>query len=201
MRFFKGRKRRKEIERLVKFRQGKARIQQFIRKSNEAKRRYWKLGRKALELGDRAQFRQIAKAYLWTTKQIRQWERYLLMLETLEARRDQAASTTSFIESLQALSDSIMANADPGDLAKMQEKMEEALQRAATMEETLEAVMDSSADVIFPEVEESDEEIAGIERMMAKEIEEGAEGTLDEQIERGIEELEKAMRAERETKS
>ncbi len=194
MRYFENRRKRREIERSIRFRQGKSRIVQFIRKGQESRKRYWQLGEKALQLGDKGQFNQIAKAYLWTVQQTSQWERYLLMLETFEARRDQMAATTSYLESMGALSKSIMAGADPAQLSRMQHDLEAALGRAQSMEESLSAVMDQSADVLFPAVEGEDEEVGDLERMMLGETKHGEQSRLDGRIEEGIARLEEAMR-------
>ncbi|MCK4413827.1 MAG: Snf7 family protein [Candidatus Eisenbacteria sp.] len=199
MRLLENRRKRKEIERSVRFRQGKSKIQSFIRKGQEARKRYWKLGEKALRLGDKVQFRQIARTYLWTVQQTQQWERFLLMLETFEARRDQMTATSAFIDSMGALSKSIMAGADPAQLAKMQTDMEMALGRAQCMEESLAAVMDSSAEVLFPEGE-GEEDVQDLEHMILDEAKHGESAELDRRIEAGIAQLEETMRQSIEAK-
>jgi len=193
MKYWENRKKRKEIERNLRFRQGKSRIQQFIRKGQESRKRYWQLGQKALQLGDKKQFRQIAKAYLWTIEQTHQWERFLLMLETFEARRDQMAATGAYIDSMGALSKSILAGADPVQLARMQQDLEMALGRAECMEEGLSAVMDQSAEVLFPTAVDEDQEVGDLEKLMTGEARHQEDSVLDQRIEEGIAKLEQAM--------
>lgn len=196
MKFLENRRKRKEIERNVRFRQGKARIKQILAKNEATKRRFWKLGQDALELGNQKQFRQIAQAYLWTLQQIKQWKNFLLMMETFEARRDQMAATGEYLKSMSALSASIMTGADPAQLAQMQQDMEMALGRAATMEESLAAVMDTSADMIFPasDQEDEDEEIANLEKMMLGEVKHSEHAKVDARIEEGIAKLAEDIR-------
>ena len=62
--FLERRRQNKEIEREVKFRQGLGKVRNYVDKCNKAQKRYWELGKRALKLGDKQQFENIAKAYL-----------------------------------------------------------------------------------------------------------------------------------------
>jgi len=78
MALFEGRRQTREIQRELQFRKGKARVNGYIQKCQQSRKKYWELGKKALKLGDKRQFQQIAKAYQWTLEQLNRWERYLL---------------------------------------------------------------------------------------------------------------------------
>lgn len=187
----------KEIKREMKFRRGKARINRYIQKSQEAKKKYWELGKKALKLGDRRQFQQLARAFQWTLEQINRWERYLIQLETVAARRDQVSATAEFMNSMKALSKSMLAGVSPEKIADMQVDLEKALAKAETLEETLDVVMDSSSDAIFASGELSEESIGEIEKaMMGETVHEEKVEAVDTKIDEGLKRIEDEMRKE-----
>lgn len=191
---WKKREETKEVEREVQFRRGLARVRNYISKCQKSKKRYWKLGKRVLQLGDQQQFRQIARTYLWTTEQIDRWERYLLQLETVAARRDQVKATSEFMKSISALSQSMMAGASEEDVAKMQVELEKAIARSEMLEETMAMVMDASSETVFGSEELSEEAVDRIESAMteAAEVEEGE--AFNAKIEEGLRQIGEAMR-------
>jgi hypothetical protein len=192
-----GRRQKKEIEREVRFKQGLSRVRSYLQKCNQAQKRYWELGKRALKLGDRQQFENIARAYLRTGDTMARWERYLLAMETVAIQRDQVKSTSEFAGSMKALSDSMMIGAKPEDITKMQVELERALARARTLDETLAAVMDATSDTIFSAEGLSEDSLKEIERAMRGEVEyEVGEAAVDERIARGLQRIEEEMRKE-----
>lgn len=173
-----------------------ARVRGYINRCQKSKKRYWELGKRALQLGDQQQFRQIARTYLWTMEQIDRWERYLLQLETVAARRDQVKATTDFMKSITALSESMMAGASEEDVAKMQVELEKAVARSEMLEETMQMVMDASSETVFGSEELSEEAVERIQEAMmeAAELEEGE--TFDAKMEEGLRQIEEEMRKE-----
>jgi len=199
--WWENRRRTKEIERDIESRRGKAQIRRHIKKQNEVKKKLWGLGRRALELGDQRQFRQIGKHYLWTLDDIKRWERYLLAFETIEARRDQARSMAEFMRSVQAMSQSMLANASPKAIAETERDLQLGIARAQDLEQTLDYLMDFTEDTIFGMEEVGDEDvetaIRELERAMAEEGEAGtatADEVLDARIEEGLRQIEAEMR-------
>ena len=192
-----GRRQKKEIEREVRFKQGLSRVRSYVQKCNQAQKRYWELGKRALKLGDRQQFENIARAYLRTGDTMARWERYLLAMETVSIQRDQVKSTGEFAESMKALSDSMMVGAKPEDITKMQVELERALTRARTLDETLAAVMDATSDTIFSAEGLSEDSLKEIETAMRGEAEyEVGEAAVDERIARGLQRIEEEMKKE-----
>ena len=200
--WLENRRRTKEMERDIQARRGKAQIRRHINKQKAMADKLWNLGKRALQLGDRRQFRQIAKHYLWTLEDIKRWERYLLAFETIEARRDQARSMAEFMRSVQAMTQSILANASPKALAETQRDLEMGIARAQDLEQTLDYLMEMTEETIFGMAEMSDEEaesaLRELERAMTEEEETGttAEEELDARIEEGLRQIEAEMRKE-----
>jgi hypothetical protein len=194
--FFERRRQTKDIEREVKFKQGLSKVRSYVQKCNQAQKRYWELGKRALKLGDRQQFENIAKAYLRTGEMANRWERYLVAMETVSLQRDQVKATGVFAQSMKALSDSMMAGAKPEDITKMQMELEQALTRAETLDETLSAIMDTTSDTIFSAEGLSEESLREVETAMSGEAvhEEGA--AADDRIAQGLHRIEEEMKKE-----
>jgi len=202
--YFKRRREMKEIERELEARRGEARIRRHITKQRRMARKLWDLGKRALEIGDRRNFRSIAKQYLWTLDDIRRWERNLLTFEAIRARRDQARSTAEFMRSIQAMSRSILVHADQKEMARMQKELELAIARAQNLEQMMDYVMEMTDETVF-EMEEIEDErveeaLRELEREMLeakkREAPEAAEANLDSRIEEGLRRIEEEMRKE-----
>jgi hypothetical protein len=196
MGFLERRRQEKEIQREVKFKQGLSKVRTYVEKCNQAQKRYWELGKRALKLGDRKQFENIVKAYLRTGEMANRWERYLVAMETVGIQRDQVKATGMFAQSMKALSDSIMAGAKPEDITKMQMELERALTKAETLDETLAAIMDATSDTIFSAEGLSEESLKEVEAAMKGEAlhEEGA--VKDDRIAQGLRRIEEEMKKE-----
>lgn len=147
--WWKRRQERKEFERQVQARQGRARIKRHITRQRQMLGKLREMMRRALTLKDERQFRALAKQYIWTQLDIRRWERNLLAFDALQARRDQVKATREFLESMQAMSRSILVNADPAELARMEQDLQTALARAQSMEEVLDAMMEAVDESVF----------------------------------------------------
>ncbi|MGB5925601.1 MAG: Snf7 family protein [Dehalococcoidia bacterium] len=194
--FIERRRQAKEIERDVKFKQGLSRVRNYVHKSNDAQKKYWQLGKRALKLGDRQQFENGAKAYLRTAEMINRWERFLVAMETVSLQRDQVRVTGEFAKSMGALSKSMMAGASPQDITKMQMDLERALAKAHTLDETLAAVMDATSDTIFTSEGVSEESLQQVEGAMKGEAVHEEGETLDDRISAGLRRIEEEMRKE-----
>ena len=193
---WKKREETKEVEREVQFRRGLARVRSYISRCQKSKKHYWQLGKRALQLGDDRQFRQIAKTYLWTMEQISRWERYLLQLETVAARRDQVGATSEFMKSITALSQSMMAGASEEDVAKMQVELEKAIARSEILEETMAMVMEAGSETVFGSRELSEEAVERVQKAMAEAAEADESEVFDAKIEEGLRQIEEEMRKE-----
>lgn len=187
----------KEIERQVKFKQGMSRVRGFIDRCREAQRHQWDLGKRALRLGDRKLFTQIARGYLRTGEISNRWERYMVAAESVNIQRGHVRTTREFVSSMSALSESMMAGAKPEDIVKMQVELEKALAKAQTIDDTLAAVMDASSDSIFSAEGLSEADLKEVERAMTTEATHEEEATVqDQRIEDSIKRIEAEMRKE-----
>jgi hypothetical protein len=194
--FLERRRQTKEIEREVKFKQGLARVRNYVQKCHDAQKKYWQLGKRALKLGDRQQFENVAKAYLRTGDMINRWERFLVAMETVSLQRDQVKVTGEFAKSMGALSTSMMAGATPQDITSMQMELERALAKAHTLDETLSAVMDVTSDTIFMSDGLSEESLQQVETAMKGEAAHEEGEALDDRISAGLRHIEEEMKKE-----
>jgi len=190
-------KEEKELERRIQAKQGHARILRYIEKQKQATGKYWELGKRSLALGDDKQFRTIGAQFLWTQSEVTRWERYLLTLDTIEARRDQAASVTEFIKSVKALTESMMAQADPKQLAKMQNDLALGLARAETLQERLDLLMEMTDETLSSSDSDlSMERSGGLAELKQAMAADASSGEADTRIAEGLKKLEEQMRKE-----
>jgi len=189
-------KRQREFEADLQVRQSKARIQRFIRQVRSVQKRYWDLGKLALRLGDREQFTQLASALVRARDQANYWERYLLQLETLSARREEVAATGEFIKGISALTTSILRGASPEQIAAMQGKLEQALVRADALQELLAVALDGSADRVFGVNGVDEQGLDALAGQMTAESQRDDGASYDERIAQSLKQIEDQMRHE-----
>lgn len=190
-------KEEKELERRIKAKQGRTRVLRHVGKQRQSLLKYWELGKQALALGDERQFKIIGQQYMWTEREVKRWERYVLMLDTIEARANQAAAITEFVGSIKALTDSIMAQASPQQVARLHQELEMALARAGTIQERLEILMEATDDAMAQSEGEFAYERAGdLETLKSEMAGELTGGDADARIADGLKQLEAAMRKE-----
>lgn len=191
--WFDGRQAEKEMEREIKIRQGKASIRRHIRNQQKSMERLWKLGKKALSLGDDVQFRRIGKLYLQAQEDISRWERYLLTFETLEARRDQAKATTSFLEAMKALNESLMETTSPQAMARMQQDLAEGLARAETLEDRMAVMLELTDEALLGGESISETDLSDLQEMMGAEVVQEEADAFDARIEEGLRKIRDEM--------
>lgn len=189
-------KRQRELEREIQYRQGRSKVQRFIRSAVKVQRTYWRLGKEALRLGDTEQFRRLAAAYLRTAEHVNRWQRYLLQLETLGVRREEVSATGEFIRSVSAMTASMLRGAGPEQVAKMQLRMEQALAKSAAVEEVLAVAMEASSDAVFGAEDPDGEQLGEITLAMTAEAEADEAGETDRRTAQSIRQVEEDMRKE-----
>ena len=194
------RKREKEIERDMVARRGKATIQRYINKQKAASKELWNLGKEAVRIGDRRNFRQIMVQYLWTLDDVKRWERSLLTFRALEARKGQMRATGDFLQAIQSMSASILSAASPEEMVRSQQALEMGMARAQDMEERITMMLEMTDDAIFsPEgldEEAVGERMAEFERAMTDEAEHEEGTELDSRIDETLKRIEQEMRRE-----
>ncbi|MBI4330599.1 MAG: hypothetical protein HY673_04910 [Chloroflexi bacterium] len=191
------RRQEKDIQREVKYKQGLIRVKGYIQRCRASQKEFWELGKRALKLGDQRQFQNIARSYLRAGEIASRWERYLVAAETIAIQRGQVKATGEFVQSVRALSESMMAGAKAEDVVKMQVELEQALTRAQTVDETLGAVMDATADTVFSSEGLSEDNLKEIrDAMSAEAAHEESAAVQDDRIAAGIKAVEEQMRKE-----
>ncbi len=197
MGWFERRKAEREIEREVKIRQAKTAIRRHISGQHKMAQRLWELGKRALTLGDEAQFQRIGALYLKTQEDAARWERYLLTFEALEARRDQARAATAFLDALQAMNESLMEAAPPQAMARMQRDLAEGLARAETLEDRMSVMMELSDDALAGDWAADQAQLAELHQAMSTEAVQDEAHAYDARIEKGLRAIREEMDKER----
>ncbi|MBL8814087.1 MAG: hypothetical protein JNM43_28220 [Planctomycetaceae bacterium] len=140
---FRSREER-DAELRTRVRQGTMRIQKFVNQLRRQAETYASLARRAFDLDDQEQFRQLAAGYLQSLETINRWERYMVKLKALELRRHETEATREFLTSMNALTSSILNGVRPEDVAALNMDMEAATQRSEELSEALADAMDES---------------------------------------------------------
>ncbi len=186
-------KKEKEIEREVKFKQGVKKVQSYIQKCRASQQRFWDMGKRALSLGDKQQFQNMAKAYINTGDVANRWERYIVTMETVRIQRDQAQASKEFMSSMNILSATMAVGIDAKQLTKMQKDLEMALAKAETVDEALGVVMDTTSDSVFAADGIADKSIKEIEAAMTGEAVSEEGEAFDSRIADGLKKIEEEM--------
>jgi hypothetical protein len=131
-----------EIERDLTLRRARTKITQYIDKQKSLQCQMRVLAKKALALSDEPHFRQAGKQLLLAEKEVKRWEKYLLTLELLQARQEQALASVELLNAVQASSESLMAVADPQQMASLQLELEKGLAKAASLDEKMQMMME-----------------------------------------------------------
>lgn len=195
--WFERRHGEQEMEREIKIRRGKASIRRHIHSQQTMQQRLWKLGKKALRLGDEAQFRRIGTLYLKAREDVNRWERYLLTFETLQARRDQAKATGSFLEALKALNESLLEVTSPKAMARMQEGLAEGLARAETLEDRMAVMLELTDEALIAGEPMPTGDLSELQGLMESEVIAEEAESFDSRIQEGLRKIREEMEEDR----
>ncbi len=157
------RRQEEETRRDVQVRLGRTRIRRHLARQRTLEQRLLNLAKRALALGDEARFRQIGKQILWTRQNIQRWERYLLALEMLEARRDQARASVEMMDAVRTISASLESLSKPEDVATLQQEMEKGLAQAASLEERTEVLLEAMDAALESDAPLADDQLEGLQ--------------------------------------
>ena len=134
--FFKSRAERNfELKGLV--RQGSMKIHNFMARLSKQAEEYSVLARRAFNLDDQQQFRQLASGYLQCRETINRWERYLIRLKALELQKMEAEATRDFLSSMNGLVAAILNGVKPQDVVQLQAEMEKAEMHSEQLADSL----------------------------------------------------------------
>ena len=165
-----ARRREAELRQDVQVRMGHARIRRHLAHMRTLEKRLLHLAKRALALGDEDRFRQLGLQVLWTRRNIQQWERYLLTLEMLEVRRDQARVAAALMEAVKALGDSLTALAGSQTILEMQQTLERGLAQAATMEERTALMLEALDDALSAHIPADEQALTALQQQLTEDI-------------------------------
>lgn len=191
MNLFKS-KRQLSAEREQRLRAGQIRIGSNIKREEAIADKVLKLAKRALALGDDAQFKQLGRRYVMLLDDINKKRRYVVSLEALSAQIDQGHAAVEFMEAMRDVVGSVTGIGDPANLAIMQRQAEEGLSSAQSMSDRLDAMMDLAAtNLTSPEFD--DARLQELEQSLARGAPARADGEGDP-LESALDKLAKAMK-------
>ena len=193
--FRSAEERRKEAEfdRDVQVRMGKTRLKRHIAKQKQMSLQLRRLAKRALEINDQARFRQAGRQLLWTQRDLRRWEKYLLSLELLEARRDQVKTSVELIQSIKAMSESLNELAEPGQIGELQRELEVGLARASNLEERMAVMLDVMDSTLSADMLIEEEGLTALEEGLSEEVAGEEAAAFDREIEEGLRQIRKEL--------
>ncbi len=194
MDFFERRKERKAIERKIKAKEGRRKVERHVRNQQKQLGQYWKLAKRAYRLGDRPTFEKIAKAIANMRLDINRWERLLVTFDLFQAQSDQAEASAEFMGAFEAMAQSMLVNANPADAARIMQNTARAMAWTEAMEDRLDDLMDMTDETLADVELEHQGELAEIMRSIASEAEETAEpGFEDQDLEAVMKQIDEAL--------
>jgi hypothetical protein len=186
----------REIDRDVKVRIGKTRIKRHILHQQQMEARLTELGRKALALNDEARFKQIARQLLWTRADMQRWEKYVLSMEVLEARREQVKASVDLLSSVKAMSESMMDLTGPEQAAQLQVQLTQGLARAESLDERMSIMMEMMDTTLEDGMPSEDDAVSDLEKMMRDQNAQSDTANYDKEIEDGLRKIREEMKAQ-----
>ena len=192
----KERRQEAEMEREVQVRMSKARLQRHIQKQKKMAVRLRSFAKRALAINDDARFRQVGRQLLWTQKDILRWEKYLLSLEILQARRDQANASVELIDAIKAMSESMTEMAGPQDMAELQRELETGLAKASTLNERMEVMMEVMDATVSADTLVEEDQLSDLKANLTEDVVREEASEFDREIEDGLRQIRKELKDE-----
>jgi len=186
-----------ELNRDVQLRLGKTRLKRHITHQNDMQRRLTSLAKQALQINDETRFRMVGKQLLWTQQDITRWEKYLLSLELLEARREQVKSSIELIQAVKAMSDSMADLSSPEKIADLQIELEKGLARASNLDERMEIMMEMMDSALEDGISVDESALADLETVLSEKVANEESAKFDREIEDGLRNIRKALEDEK----
>ena len=186
-----------ELNRDVQLRMGKTRLKRHITHQNDMLHRLTSLAKQALQINDEARFRMVGRQLLWTQQDITRWEKYLLSLELLEARREQVKSSIDLIQAVKAMSDSMVDLSGPEKIADLQLELEKGLAKASNLDERMEIMMDMMDSALGSDMLVDENALADLETNLSEKVAGEESAKFDREIEDGLRNIRKALEDEK----
>lgn len=186
----------KETERRLQVKSGRRKAERHIQNQKKLLRRYWDLATRAYRVSDRELMTKLAALIASTRSDINRWERRMLYFDMIEAQRDQALAGSEFAKAFDAMAKSILANAKPEDLARIQANLEQSTVAAEELEGRL-ADFQTSMDEMLSDVEEErPAELKEIMSAIEKEAEAAGQPGFDSEIESSLKQIDAVLKRE-----
>jgi hypothetical protein len=186
-----------EVKRDVKVRMGMTRVRRHIAHQKDMLNRLAAIARQAIRINDQARFRQAGKQLLWTRQDILRWDKYLLSLEMLEARRDQVRSSVDILEAVKAMSESLVDMAGPEQLASLQLELEKGLARAGSLDERMQVMMEVMDSTLDADTQVDADALAELESSLSENVATEEKAGFDGEIEEGLRDIRRELEAEK----
>ena len=186
-----------ELNRDVKVRLGMTRIRRHISKQKEMQRRLTVLAKQALKINDEARFRQVGKQLLWTQQDIQRWEKYVLSLDMLSARRDQVKASVDILQTVKAMSESLSDLAGPENLTELHLELEKGLAQAGSLDERLEIMMEMMDSAVGTESLVDENALQELESSLSETVAGEESSAFESQIEAGLRSIRKELEDEK----
>jgi hypothetical protein len=185
-----------ELQRDVQVRMGRAKLQRHLQNQKKMATRLRGLAKRALAINDEARFRQVGRQLLWTQSDIQRWEGYLLSLDLLQARRDQASASVELIKAVKATSESLAAMAGPGNVAELQRELETGLARASNLDERMAIMMEMMDSTLASDMLVEEGGLENLESSLTDEVIQEEASDFDREIEAGLRKIRQELENE-----
>lgn len=177
------RRQERDLNRDINLRMGKARLQRYLQSQKRVAAQLRTLAKRALSMNDEARFKQIGHQWIWTQRQIDRWERYLLSLEILQARRDQARASVELLSAVRTMSESLADMVGEQDMAELQRELETGLARASSLDERMAVMMEVMDATLATDVSLQEGDLDSLAAELNAEVVSEEDAAFDPQIE------------------
>jgi membrane-associated HD superfamily phosphohydrolase len=182
-----------ELNRDVQIRMGKARVRRHIAHQKDMLRRLTAFAKQALKINDEARFRQVGRQLLWTQQDVTRWEKYLLSLELLEARRDQVKSSVDILQAIKAMGESLAELTSPEQVTSLQMELEKSLARATSIDERMEIMMEAMDTTLGANIVVDESALENLQENLSERLASEEAAEFDSQIEAGLREIRREL--------
>ena len=148
-RFTKERKLRQQLERDMQIREARRRYEKFIVSEERRNDRLHRLAVEAHSVGSHLLRDKLAQIIGQTDGNIRLWKERMVYFEMMQEVMSQAEACANFAEAFHTMAQSIVSNANPADLARIQTDMQRSIifaEQLNEMTEQMVEMMDSELD-------------------------------------------------------
>jgi hypothetical protein len=186
-------KEEKDIEREMRYRKARAKLQQYIERIDDLQKMVYNQGKQAAKLGDDKFVRRQASKYLALHDKSKRGQRMLLLMEEARLQREMVKISGDFITFARDISQSIAEGPNVKQIASSQLQFEKAITQSEKMDEALSMALDMASEGVLGSGDYSDKGVDEVVKTMQGEVE-TEEKSLDDRITKGIKDVEDMMK-------